>query len=123
LKVNTSVTNINLDENGVSASDCANVDKLTARNYRLRHMLIFDARKMLLSLMCADECGVVWPYLLNNNDLNIIVAPYNVKTLRDEFRAVVEERRRRAAAAARLVSADDDDDGGNPAVKRRRTKR
>jgi len=77
---------------------------------------------MLLSLMCADECGVVWPYLLDSDDRDVGVATENVESLRAEFDAVVEERRRRAVTAARLVAADDDD-GGRSAVKRRRTKR
>jgi hypothetical protein len=51
---------------------------------------------MLLSLTCADECGVVWPYLLGSGDTDGIIAPDNVETLRAEFAAVVEERRRLA---------------------------
>jgi hypothetical protein len=77
---------------------------------------------MLLSIMCADECGVVWPYLLDSDDTNVGVVPSDVETLRAEFVAVVEERRRRAATAARVVSADDDE-GDSRAVKRRRTNR
>jgi hypothetical protein len=99
--VNTSVTKIQLDKNTISASDRAHVDKLMARNNRLRHLFIFDARKMLLPLMCADDCGVVWPDLLEGDDLNVIAAPHEyVKTLCVKFAAVVEERRRRAATAA-----------------------
>jgi hypothetical protein len=51
---------------------------------------------MLLSAMtgCADECSVVWPYLLVGDDLDFIAAPGNVEPLRAEFAAVVEERRR-----------------------------
>jgi hypothetical protein len=60
---------------------------------------------MLLSLMCADECGVVWPYLLDGDDVNYIAQESNrfgdVEALRSEFAAVVEERRRRAASAER----------------------
>jgi hypothetical protein len=123
LKVNTSVTCIDLDNNELSATSLALVDELMDRNMRLRHLFIFDARKMLLSLMCADECGVVWPYLLEGDDLNVTAAPDNVETVRAEFAAVVEERRRRSAAAARLVAVDKDDEGGSAAVKRRRTKR
>jgi hypothetical protein len=119
------VTKVEFDGNRIVASDHARVDKLIARNHRLRHLFIFDARKMLLSLMCSDECGVVWPYLLEGDDLNVISAPDNVESLRAEFAAVVEERRRRAATAARLLVATDGDadKGGSPAVKRRRTKR
>jgi hypothetical protein len=52
---------------------------------------------MLLSLMggCADECSVVWPYLLISGDTDGKVAPDNVENLRAEFAAVVEERCRR----------------------------
>jgi hypothetical protein len=55
---------------------------------------------MLLSLMCADECGVVWPYLLDGDDVNYIAQESNrfghdVEALRFEFAAVVEEGNRR----------------------------
>jgi hypothetical protein len=52
---------------------------------------------MLLSLMggCADECSVVWPYLLGSDDADGIVAPDNVEAVRAEFEGVVAERRRR----------------------------
>jgi hypothetical protein len=105
------------------ASNRSNIDALLARNNRLRHLFIFDARQMLLSLMCSDECGVVWPYLLEADNRDVGVSSDNVAALRAEFAAVVEERRRRAAAAARLVAADDSDEGDIPAVKRRRTNR
>jgi hypothetical protein len=58
-------------------------------------MFLFDARQMLLSLMCADECGVEWPYLLESGDKDGIVAPDNVETIRAEFLGVVAERHRR----------------------------
>jgi methyl-accepting chemotaxis protein len=68
---------------------------LVARNRRLRQLFLFDARRMLLSLMCADECSVVWPYLLKSGDTDGEVAPSNLEMIRAEFAAVVEERRRR----------------------------
>jgi hypothetical protein len=74
---------------------------------------------MLLSVLCADECGVVWPYVLNGDDLAAVKARSVAETLRAEFAAVVEERRRRAAAVERQVAADIDGDG-SPAVERRR---
>jgi septal ring factor EnvC (AmiA/AmiB activator) len=58
-------------------------------------MFLFDARRMLLSLMCADECSVTWPYLLVKGDTDGIVAPDNLESIRAEFAAVVEERRER----------------------------
>jgi hypothetical protein len=70
------------------------------RNRRFRRLFLFDARQMLLSLMCADECGVVWPYLLAVEDLGTRKAPGVVETLRAGFAVVVAKRRRRAAAAA-----------------------
>jgi hypothetical protein len=73
LKVNTSLTNLNLDNNRIDASDRAPVVDLIARNIRLRRLFIFDARKMLRSLMCSDECGVVWPYLLKYDDLKLLL--------------------------------------------------
>jgi hypothetical protein len=129
--VNTSVTTIDLTEIVIDASGIrivasgrADVDKLIARNQRLRHLFLFDARRMLLSVLCADECGVVWPYLLDGDDLDTMkVAPGNVESLRAEFAAVVEERRRRAAVAEHPVAADDDEGGSAAAVKRRRTNR
>jgi hypothetical protein len=52
---------------------------------------------MLLSLMdgCADECSVVWPYLLESDDKDGMVVPDNVEAVRAELRGVVAERRRR----------------------------
>jgi Ran GTPase-activating protein (RanGAP) involved in mRNA processing and transport len=101
LKVNTSVTTILLGGNAIGASNNTNVNKLLTRNERLRQLFLFDARQMLLSVMCADECGVVWPYLLDSGDTDGIAAPAgNVETLRAEFAAVVEERRRRGCASS-----------------------
>jgi hypothetical protein len=96
---------------------------MIARNKQLRSLFLFDARRMLLSLMCADECGVVWPYLLGSGNTDGIVARDNVATLRAEFSAVVEERRRRAAAGVERQVAADVNEGVRPAVKRRRTNR
>jgi hypothetical protein len=100
------VTYIGLFNNSIDKSNCDIVNALVARNKRLRCLFLFDARRMLLSLMCADECGVVWPYLLKKGDNDGIVAPDNVETIRTEFGVVVAERRRRVALAARLVAAD-----------------
>jgi hypothetical protein len=54
---------------------------------------------MLLSLMggCADECSIVWPYLLQKDDEDVV--PDNVKAVRAEFAGVVAERRRRLQVA------------------------
>jgi hypothetical protein len=92
LKVNTSVTSIVLGHNAIDAASVAVVDELLARNKRLRCLLLYDARKMLLSVLCADECGVVWPYLLGGGDTDGIVAPDNLNEVRAEFAAVVAER-------------------------------
>jgi hypothetical protein len=73
LKVNTSVTSIELSYNGIDATSCARVNTLTARNRRLRRLFLFDLRQILLSVMCADERGVVWPYLLERGDTDGIV--------------------------------------------------
>jgi hypothetical protein len=105
LEVNTSVTHMDLDDNQIAADHVASIKELIDRNKRFRRLFLFDARKMLLSLMCADECGVVWPYLLKNGDKGI-VAPDNVESVRAEFAGVVAERRRRLQVA--------------PAAKRRR---
>jgi hypothetical protein len=114
--VNTSVTKFDLDYNKIDASGRAPVDELLARNNRLRPLFLFDARQMLLSVLCADECGVVWPYVLDGNNLAAVKARSVPETLHAEFADVVEERRRRAAAAERSVAAADVDDGGSPAV-------
>jgi hypothetical protein len=51
---------------------------------------------MLLSLMCADECGVVWPYLLGRGCTDGTIAVDAGETIRAEFLSdVVAERRRR----------------------------
>jgi hypothetical protein len=55
---------------------------------------------MLLSLMCADVCGVVWPYLLKNGDKDGVDAPENVAAIRVEFEGVLAERRRRLQASS-----------------------
>jgi hypothetical protein len=91
LQVNVYVTYINI------GLFCNNVDKLIARNVRLRHLFLSDARQELLSVLCADECGVVWPYLLDAADAltGVGITPCMVERLRAEFAAVVEERRRR----------------------------
>jgi hypothetical protein len=109
LKVNTSVTNINLDRNRIGSSSIAHIDELLARNKRFCRYFLFDARQMLLSLMCADECGVVWPYLLGSDEIKDgMLAPGNVEALRVELQSVVAERRRRSQVT--------------PGAKRRRLK-
>jgi hypothetical protein len=93
------VTQIDLRDNGIDIDNSIDsVNNLLARNKRLRHLFFFDARQMMLSVMCNDWCGVVWPYLLDGDDLDVIKAPAgNIERLRAEFAVVVEERRRRAA--------------------------
>jgi hypothetical protein len=93
LKVNTLVTTINISDD--------RIDALIARNKRFRCLFLFDARQMLLSLMCADECSVVWPYLLENGDTDGIVAPDNAETIRAEFLGVVV-----GGASSSLASVD-----------------
>jgi hypothetical protein len=93
------------------------VDTLIARNKRLRRLFLFDAQQMMLSLMCADWCGVVWPYLLDGDAYTdgITIREDDVATVRAEFAAVDEERRRRGAAVERHVAAAYVDGGINPA--------
>jgi Ran GTPase-activating protein (RanGAP) involved in mRNA processing and transport len=137
LKVNTSLTTINLENTHIdSKRKLAFINEAIARNNRLRHLFLFDARQMLLSVRCADECGVVWPYLLNDDDKYFSISSDNVETLRAEFSAVVDERRRRAIAVVeerrrRALSEDDRraedrqcdvDDRDKRAAKRRRKK-
>jgi hypothetical protein len=98
------VTKVDLRANNIDASGLANVNKLIARNERLRQLFLFDARKMLLSVLCADECGALWPYLFEGEDLSVTAPPANVDSLRAEFAAVVEERRRRELCRPVLVA-------------------
>jgi hypothetical protein len=118
LKVDTSVTNIDLIGTGVRHLDELSIQALIDRNQRLRHLFLFDARQMLLSVLCADECGVVWPYVLEGDDLDVIKASRKITKYRAEFAAVVEERRRRAAAARRLVADEVAGKGDSRAAKR-----
>jgi hypothetical protein len=106
LKVNTSVTNIDLAYDEIGLSLQAKVDELIARNERLRQLFLFDARKMLLSVLCADECGALWPYVLDDDDklTGVSLAADNVEMLRYEFAAIVEERRRRELCRPVLVA-------------------
>jgi hypothetical protein len=94
LQVNTSLTRIGLVNNPIDESNRASVDALLARNRRFRCMFLYDARRMLLSLICTDECGVVWPYLLERGDTDGVAAPDNLESIRAEFEGVVAERRR-----------------------------
>jgi hypothetical protein len=63
---------------------------------------------MLLSVLCADEFGVVWPYLLDGDDADYLYVTQssnrfgNVVSWRAEFAVVVEERRRRAVSSVAL---------------------
>jgi hypothetical protein len=96
LKVNTTVTQIDLIGNEIGESTRASIDALLARNERFRRLILFDgAQRQLLSLMCADECGVVWPYVLKNGVCQLWFGAYNVESIRADFAVVVEERRRR----------------------------
>jgi hypothetical protein len=97
LQVNTSLTKITLGGNTIEKSNRASLEAMVARNTRFRSLFLFDARWMLLSLMCADECGVMWPYLLKRVDKDVgIIAPADAETIRAEFLSdVIAERRRR----------------------------
>jgi hypothetical protein len=48
---------------------------------------------MLLSVMCADECDVVWPYLLESDNITDgVAAPHDVDALRATFASIVAAR-------------------------------
>jgi hypothetical protein len=125
LKVNTSATTITLYDRildgefvyEIDATKIALVDDRLARNKRFRSVFLYDARRMLLSVLCSDECGVVWPYLFANREehdfflLNHVeyategvTAPENIDAIRDEFACVVEERRRQIPAGERQAA-------------------
>jgi hypothetical protein len=97
LKSNTSVTTTRIDGNQINESNLATVRELTDRKKRLRHLFLYDARRMLLSLMCADECGVVWPYLLGSDNIRdgVAVPTNNIVALRATLVSIVAERQRR----------------------------
>jgi hypothetical protein len=43
--------------------------------------------------MCADECGVVWPYLLKNRNITDgVAAPDDINALRATFASIVAAR-------------------------------
>jgi hypothetical protein len=125
LLVNTSIiANIDFGIQGHSTPDFRHIHERIERNRRFRHLFLFDARQMLLSVLCADECGVVLPYLLDKKDKDAIVALDNVETSRAEFAVVVEERRRRASTAVRVRSVEGVvDERGRRAAKRNRANR
>jgi hypothetical protein len=96
LQVNTSLTRVHTYGNLILLSTRSSIDALVARNKRFRSLFLFDARRLLLSVRCADECGVVWPFLLESGDTDGIVAPGNLETIHAEFEVdVVAERERR----------------------------
>jgi hypothetical protein len=93
LLVNTSLTFIKLYGNRSSASILTTFRESADRNKCLRHLFLYDARRMLLSLMCADECGVVWPHLLERGDITDgVAAPDDIDALRATFASIVAAR-------------------------------
>jgi hypothetical protein len=94
LQVNTSLLDVSLFANvAIDASILATIRESTDRNKRLQHLFLYDARRMLLSLMCADECGVVWPYFLESgNIMDGIVVPANIDVLRATLASIVVAR-------------------------------
>jgi hypothetical protein len=71
LEVNTTlISGYFLNDNAIDESNRASVKALvyalSVRNCHFRSLFLFDARQMLLLLMCADEYGVVWPYCLTS---------------------------------------------------------
>jgi hypothetical protein len=93
LKVNTSLLDVSLFANAaINESILTTVKELIDRNKRLRHLFLFDARKMLLSVMCADECGVVWPYLLGRGNTDGVAVPDDIDALRATFASIVVAR-------------------------------
>jgi hypothetical protein len=120
------VTSIDLPYNEFGIELTTTINALTARNKRLRRLFLFDARQMLLSVLCADECDVVWPYSLAAADADYVAQPSNrfgnFASLRSGFAVVVEERRRRAVTAE-SVAVDVGEGDSRTVVKRRRTNR
>jgi hypothetical protein len=90
--VNTSVTTIGIGDNQIIDTSVSMITEFASRNERLQQLFLFDARQMLLSVMCADECGVVWPYLLGIGNTDGIAVPDNVEALRAAFASIVAAR-------------------------------
>jgi hypothetical protein len=122
LKGNTSVTSINMERNwGFESEWGLSVYQSLARNRTLRSLFLFDARQMLLSRLCTDECDVVWSYFADEDGgkrrhtmtrsigrLDGLELPdADVETLRATHATVVEERRLRAVDVMRRLAAGD----------------
>jgi hypothetical protein len=103
-KMNTAVTNVDLSFNPVGVQGSA-VEKLCARNKRFQSLFLLDARQMMSSVLCGDECGVVWSYFFYRGDTDGIAAPDDIDAMRAAFALIVEEHRRLAAALADAVVA------------------
>jgi Ran GTPase-activating protein (RanGAP) involved in mRNA processing and transport len=121
LQVNTSVTSLDVAGNDISESNVAKIDDLLDRNKRLSRLFLFDARHTLSSVLCGDECGVVWQYFVDEvgstgagDTTDGVGAAVNIESLRAEFATVVDERARRVAVAG-------GGRGFERAVKRRRS--
>jgi hypothetical protein len=105
LEVNTSVSTLELDGNGIDESNRAIVDALVARNKRFRSLFLFDARQMLMSRLCSDEFGVLCKYFIASSaGKDDGAAPDDIESIRVELAAVVNERRRRELCRPALVS-------------------
>jgi hypothetical protein len=125
LKVNTTVTTVELWDDSIGESITRVIDAATDRNKRLRQLFLYDTWRTLLSLLCADECGVIWPYYLACGDRNGAAVPDGLDDLRLSMAGIhfERERRRRAAVQKRRANAiggDSDDYGDCRAAKRSR---
>jgi hypothetical protein len=97
------VSCINLDNNAIGGPNRARLSALIARNKHLRHLFLFDARRMLLTLLSPDACGVLWPYFVADVT-DGVEAPDDIEELRGVYATILEERRRRDAKQRCVIS-------------------
>jgi hypothetical protein len=94
VEVTMTVTCISFGINGISASNQAIIIQMLARNKRFGQVFLFESQQMLLSVLGADLCGVLWSYFLGSGE-DEIEEPDHIGAIRADFAVVVEERRRR----------------------------
>ena len=109
-----SVTNVRI------ACSSDEIARLCERNKCLRRLFLYDAREMLCSVLCADECSLVWPYL--QYDKEDYEMPDKIEELRIVHAEIVDERQLRVVGSStdEQTGLDTDDQRKRRACKRRR---
>jgi hypothetical protein len=106
LKLNMSVTDISFDESNLGDFNEALIGHSLARNERFLSLWRYDARQIMKTMLCADEISVVWLYAIGPyaNRSPVGQEPADINTIRTEYAAVVNERRRLELARPAVVS-------------------